>query len=55
MRDHQQIPSVSEDPANVANDVLIASVLGWQEIARPSVMTEGGERAPHCAGEFAGH
>jgi hypothetical protein len=54
MSHNQEVPAIIENFPNVALNMAIAVVLGWQQIAGPSIMALFQKRIAHYAGEFTG-
>lgn len=55
MRHDHQIPAVVENVPDIADDVLVRSILGRQQIAGPSIMAAAGEGSTDDARELAGN
>ncbi|WP_338606880.1 hypothetical protein V6617_10220 [Pelagibacterium nitratireducens] len=55
MGNHKQIPTVIQMITDIANDMTIAAILGWQQVARPCVMPQRRKGAPHYARILAGN
>jgi hypothetical protein len=55
MTDDQQVPSTMQVVADITDQMLVAAILGRQQIARPRITSFGCKGASDNAGEFAGN
>jgi formylglycine-generating enzyme required for sulfatase activity len=55
MKHRQQIPTIIKIVARITDKMLVAAILGWQQVARPRVMATRGKGATDNAGKFAGN
>lgn len=53
MQYREQVPSLAEQVAHVADDMTVAAILGRQQVARPGVMPARCEGTSNDARRFA--